>query len=154
MTTRMPWLFGAALLLVTGGTWAASKLQPTPGARNWTHVRSMVIPDAEDPMHGFHDVYANPSALEALKAGKAVPPGGEFALFIHDVAKDGDALVPGALRRQSFQRKDPAAKETAGWAYSSFDAQGKPVEVDAKECHACHVAQAKDRDYVIVRYVP
>ena len=123
------------------------------GFRSWTHVRSMVVTDADEGMYGFHNVYADPAAAKALRArGKPVfPEGARFVVSIFEVRHEKGLVVAGAKQRDVVQVKDRSARETGGWRYASFDPAGKPIAIDAGACAACH-ARAAETDMVFTRY--
>ncbi len=122
--------------------------------RSWTHVRSMVVTDAEQGMYGFHNVYANKAALKILRSPAnpaAYPDGSQFVVSIFEVKKDKGLVVAGAKQRDVVQIKDRRATATGGWRFASFDPSGKAIRIDASSCHACH-SQARDNDFVFTRY--
>ena len=149
-----------ALLLAT--TVAAAALAAEPSAvrlpkdfRSWTHVRSMVVTDLDEGMYGFHNVYANPSALRTLRSGKggAYEDGATFVVSIFEVKQEKGTVVAGPKQRDVVQVKDRKAKDTGGWRFASFDPAGKPIAIDASSCAACH-AQAAATDMVFTRLTP
>ena len=124
------------------------------GFRGWTHVRSMVVTDPEEGMYGFHNVYANRTALRGLRARpgpSAYPDGAQFVVSIFEVKQEKGLVVAGAKQRDVVQLKDRRAKETGGWRFASFDPAGKPIAIDPATCHGCH-AQASGTDHVFTRY--
>jgi hypothetical protein len=147
----------AALLLVTAT--AARAEGPAPVAlpkdfRSWTHVRSMVVTDPDEGMYGFHNVYANPAALKALRSTRTpvvYPDGSTFVVSIFEVKQEKGLVVAGAKQRDVMQVKDAKAKATSGWRFASFDPSGKPIAIDAASCAACHT-QAAETDMVFTRY--
>jgi cytochrome c553 len=147
----------AALLLFAAA--AARAEGPAPVAlpkdfRSWTHVRSMVVTDPDEGMYGFHNVYANPAALKALRSEKTpvvYPDGATFVVSIFEVKQEKGLVVAGAKQRDVMQVKDAKAKATSGWRFASFDPSGKPIAIDAASCAACHT-QAAATDMVFTRY--
>jgi hypothetical protein len=141
---------GLAALPATGGEKAAALPR---GFRSWTHVRSMVVTDADEGMYGFHNVYANPAALKALRAkGKpAFPEGAQFVVSIFEVKHEKGLVVAGPKQRDVVQVKDRSARATGGWRYASFDPAGNPIAIDASSCSGCH-AHAAETDMVFTRY--
>jgi Cytochrome P460 len=122
--------------------------------RAWSHVRSMVVTDADEGMYGFHNVYANPAALKVLRSSKrpvAYPDGATFVVSIFEVRQEKGLVVAGAKQRDVVQVKDRKAQATGGWRYASFDPTGKPLAIDASSCAACH-AQAAASDRVFTRF--
>jgi hypothetical protein len=118
------------------------------GWRSWQHVKSMVIPDKTHGLYGFHQVYVQPSALAAYKAGKGYLPGATLVVPFYDVQEAGGATVQGPLLKVAVMKRDASATETGGWRYGAFDAKGQALELDAKaSCHTCHEAR-KSREFV------
>ena len=50
-----------------------------------------------------------------------------------------------------MQVKDRSATTTGGWRFASFDASGKPVQIDEASCFGCHGA-AKETDFVLTAF--
>ena len=123
------------------------------GYRLWNHSKSMVIPDKQHGLYGFHHVYVEPKALEAYRAGKGYPEGSRLVVPFHEV-KDADGMVQeGSLRMVAVMERNAAAKETGGWRFGAFDGAGKPVALDSKTaCFSCHIPK-KDRTYVFSEWV-
>lgn len=124
------------------------------GHRTWAHVKSMVITDKSHGLYGFHNVYANPSALQALRAGKAFPQGSEFVVSFYEVNADGPMIQQGKKTMDAYMRKDDAAKQTGGWWFNAFGPDGKPLGIDvAKGCYECHAGGAKATDLVFSKFI-
>jgi Cytochrome P460 len=71
------------------------------GYRAWTHVKSMVIQKGHplfEAFGGIHHIYANPSAVESLRAEKAFVDG---AVLVFDLLEDDEQQCH---RRGSAQR--------------------------------------------------
>jgi cytochrome P460 len=122
--------------------------------RAWTHVKSMVITDKSNGLYGFHNVYADPAALKALRSGGAYAEGAQLAVSFYDVTADGAMLSQGKKLMDTFMRKDAAAKSTGGWTFEASGPDGKPLAIDvAKACYECHAAGAKATGLVFSKYV-
>lgn len=143
----------AALLAATTVALAAALPRPAE-FRGWAHVKSMVITDKGHGLYGFHNVYADPAAAKALRAGTPYPEGARFAVSFYDVAGEGAMLSQGAKRMDTFMRKDASAKATGGWAFAASGPDGKPLDLDVvKGCYECHAGGAKDTDLVFSKWV-
>ncbi|MCM2332466.1 MAG: cytochrome P460 family protein [Anaeromyxobacteraceae bacterium] len=124
------------------------------GYRTWGHVKSMVITDKGHGLYGFHNTYANPAALEALRAGKPFPKGAEFVTSFYEVAGDGAMLSQGKKIMDAYMKKDEGAKQTGGWWFNAFGPDGKPLGVDVvKGCYECHAGGAKGTDLIFSKFV-
>jgi hypothetical protein len=151
MTTRRIAL--AAALALTATVAVAAALPRPAEFRAWTHVKSMVITDKAHGLYGFHNVYADPAAAKALKAGAAYPEGAQFAVSFYDVTTDGAMLSQGAKRMDTFMRKDASAKGTGGWTFAASGPDGKPLALDVvKGCYECHAGGAKGSDLVFSKW--
>ena len=156
MAHRPRFAAAAAALLVAAAARAEGPAPVTlPGNfRSWVHVRSMVVTDPDEGMYGFHNVYANQTALKALRSARTpivYPDGATFVVSIFDVKQEKGLVVAGAKQRDVMQVKDARAKATGGWRFASFDASGKPNAIDAATCAACH-SQAAATDMVFTRW--
>ncbi|MCX7794281.1 MAG: cytochrome P460 family protein [Thermodesulfovibrionales bacterium] len=122
--------------------------------RNFIHVKSMVIPDKNHGLYGFHHIYVNKKGLETLKKGGMYPEGTIFIGVFYDVVTERDGSInQGKKLFYVYMKKDKRATETGGWRYAAFDPDGKYLEKDVKkECYDCHTA-AKDSDYIFSKFI-
>jgi Cytochrome P460 len=151
---RFSHLAVTAALTVTAASAALAGTSSRPDFRTWTHVKSMVITDKAHGLYGFHNVYADPAALEALKGGRGYPEGAQFAVSFYEVTTDGPMLGQGKKLMDTFMRKDAAAKATGGWTYGASGPDGKPLAIDvAKSCYECHATGAKASAFVFSKYI-
>jgi hypothetical protein len=142
----------AALALTLAA--AAAVAAGTTDFRAWTHVKSMVITDKSHGLYGFHNVYADPKALKALRAGAEFPAGAQFAVSFYEVTTDGPMLGQGKKLMDTFMKKDAKASATGGWQFSATGPDGKALAIDvAKACYECHATGAKDSRLVFSKYV-
>jgi hypothetical protein len=156
-------LMTATLALVAVTTIAAQSaddLKLPTGYRNWFHVNTMVV-DKGSPLFadlgGMHNVYANPSAVAALKKGGPYPNGSQFVTDLHDFTITDGSYVEGARKGVATMVKDSKKyASTGGWGFQ-FWAEGdakKPQVTDAaKQCYECHEPK-KGQDYVYSTYIP
>ncbi len=147
----------AALLVPISGTGSEQGNTPYPeGYRYWTHVKSMVIYDKGHPLYGFHNVYANPTALPTVKSGGVYGEGSMFVVSFYEAAHGDGSYSQGAPLQIVVMKKDRGFADTGGWAYEAFKAGDKTPLIGAQaaeKCHACHTAVADD-DYVFSHYIP
>lgn len=143
----------AAVLFVSAASVALAGA-PRSEFRSWAHVKSMVITDKSHGLYGFHNVYADPTALKAIRSGGAYAEGAQLAVSFYEVVADGPMLSQGKKLMDTFMRKDAAAKSTGGWRFEASGPDGKPLAIDvAKACYECHAAGAKTTDLVFSTYV-
>jgi len=139
---------------------SADDLKLPTGYRTWFHVNTMVV-DKTSPLFealgGMHNVYANASALTALRKGAPYPNGSQFVTDLHDFTISDGSYVEGARKGVATMIKDSKKyASTGGWGFQ-FWAEGdakKPQVTDAaKQCFECH-APKKAQDYVYSTYIP
>jgi Cytochrome P460 len=144
----------AALALSVSAASMALAGSSRPDFRSWAHVKSMVITDKSHGLYGFHNVYADPAALKALRSGGAYAEGAQLAVSFYEVVPEGPMLSQGKKLMDTFMRKDAAAKATGGWTFEASGPDGKPLAIDvAKACYECHAAGAKATGLVFSKYV-
>ncbi|MBI4686887.1 MAG: cytochrome P460 family protein [Nitrospirae bacterium] len=135
--------------------WSGLGVPPFPKKwRSFTHVKSMVIPDKNHGLYGFHHIYANKGSINTLKKGGSYPEGAEFVGVFYDVVTEKDgSITQGKKLFYVYMRKADAAKQTGGWHYAAYDPQGNYLKKDVKkECFECHIA-AKDSDYIYSKFI-
>jgi hypothetical protein len=127
------------------------------GFRQWRHVQSLVILKGNKDFKtagGFHNVYANEQAFDALVAGKPYPDGSVLVNDVLTATENNHALTEGKRRFVAvMQKESKGAADTGGWAFQVFaDDTKQPKGVtDPKVCFQCH-ASAKDTGYVFSKY--
>lgn len=122
--------------------------------RSWTHTKSMVIPDKNHGLYGFHNIYANDAALGALKAGGKFPEGAAMVASFYEVVVDVGMTTQGKKLMDVYMEKDKSAGKTGGWVYAAFGPDGKAKAIDpVKDCYDCHAVGAKGTDFVFHKYI-
>ncbi len=148
------WLSG---LLVVCSTSQDRQVAYPEGYRDWPHVKSMILQPGHalyEAFGGIHHIYANPSALKALKTGESFPDGAVLVFDLLEAVQEEHALVEGARKVVGVMEKDSRKfTETGGWGFEGFSGDGRErVVTNAYEqCFACHAGQ-KDKDYVFSGY--
>ncbi len=135
--------------------WAGLEVPPFP--KNWrsfTHVKSMVIPDKNHGLYGFHHIYANKKGINTLKKGGIYPDGAEFIGVFYDISTERDGSITQSKKLfYAYMKKAAAAKETGGWQYAAYDPEGNYLKKDVKkDCFECHIA-AKNSDYIYSKFI-
>jgi len=141
-------------LTTAGGALASEKGIKLPkDFREWTHTKSMVIPDKGHGLYGFHSIYANEKALKTLKAGGTYKDEAAFVVSFYEVVDKDGMVTQGKKLMDVLMEKDRSAEKTGGWVWAAFDADGKAKAIDpVKDCYECHTPVA-DRDYVFHSYI-
>ncbi len=76
-------------------------------------------------------------------------PEGSVIIVEHFNIKGTDTSVDGPKNMVVLMKKDKRQKETGGWLYAGFTADGKPSSINTvKNCFECHQKEAAGRDYV------
>ncbi len=127
------------------------------GYRQWRHVQSLVIQrDNTDfkTAGGFHNVYANEKAFDALIEGKPYPDGSVFVNDVLTATEHEHAIIEGPRKFIAvMQKESKEAAETGGWGFEVFTGDTKERKApDPKACFQCHESQ-KDTDYVFSKYL-
>lgn len=140
--------------LTAAGALASEKGVKLPkDFREWTHTKSMVIPNKSHGLYGFHNIYANDNALKTLKAGGTYKDEAAFVVSFYEVVDKDGMVTQGKKLMDVLMEKDRKAEKTGGWIWAAFDADGKAKVIDpVKDCYECHVPVAK-KDYVFHSYV-
>jgi len=149
-------LITVAILFMLGLAYAQKgrMINLPKGWRGYTHVKSMVIPDKNHGLYGFHHIYVNQKGLYTLKKGGSYPEGSVFVGVFYDVVTDKDGSInQGEKLFYVVMKKDSRATNTGGWRYAAFGADGRYLEKDVKkDCYDCHTA-AKDTDYIFSKFI-
>jgi hypothetical protein len=124
--------------------------------RSWLHVKSVVFGPGHKSFATqggkiFH-FYANPEAIEGYRAGKF--PNGSILVRETLRATEGEGESKGILGEGErsaldvMMKDDRLYKDTAGWAFESFDSKNGRLPENARaQCYSCHAKQ-KDHDFV------
>ncbi|WP_323844635.1 cytochrome P460 family protein [Microbulbifer magnicolonia] len=142
----------------TGITWSKeNKVGYPEGYRDWTHVKAMVIQPGH-PLYGsfggIHHIYANDSALKAMKDGVSYPDGAVLIFDLLEAKTDNNAIVEGDRKVLGVMVKDSTKfKDTGGWGFEGFkgDSRERVVTDPKTMCFSCHEPQ-KHADYVFSTY--
>ncbi|MGE5809013.1 MAG: cytochrome P460 family protein [Nitrospirota bacterium] len=137
----------AALVAVSSGTQKGMTLP-----KDWPtyrHIGSLIVTDKDHPLHGIHHFYMNKKGLAAFEKGGNYPDGTVIVDSVYEIVDNGGILNEGKLAFFPVMKKNSKMKETGGWEWYAFSADGKMLDKDPKkDCLGCH-EDAKDRDYVL-----
>lgn len=141
---------GAGLAACTGaGDQPLTPVAYPEGYRAWAHVKSMVLQQGHplfDAFGGIHHVYANPAALNAMKAKQSYPDGAVLVFDLLEAKSDGNAIVEGARTVIGVMAKSSAAyAATGGWGFAGFkgDTRENVVTDPKNQCYGCHAPQTQ-----------
>lgn len=127
---------------------AASTSLPK-GYAAWQKSDRKVVTDKSSLFYGIHYLYADKKAMQGYQAGNKFAEGSSI-IVEHFNLKDGNTAVDGSKNMVVLMRKDKRKKETGGWLFAGFGADGKPSGLDpVSTCFGCHQKDASQRDFVI-----
>ncbi|MEI6703054.1 MAG: cytochrome P460 family protein [Deltaproteobacteria bacterium] len=126
---------------------AATQTLPK-GYPSWQKSERKVVTDKSSLFYGIHYIYADKKAMQGYQAGNKFPEGSRIVVEFFNI-KDNPA-VDGPKNMVVLMQKDKRSKETGGWFFAGFGADGKPSGIDpVKNCFSCHLNDAAQKDFVI-----
>lgn len=139
-----------AILLSFSFSAAASPTPPLPKKyTSWQKSSRKIVTDKSSLFYGIHYIYADKKAMQGYQAGNRFPEGSTIVVDYFNI-KNGDASVDGPKNMVVLMRKDKRARQTGGWQFAGYNADGRPSGLDpVKICFDCHQKDAAQRDYVI-----
>ena len=127
---------------------AGSAAQLPKGYLSWHKSKRKVDADKNSLFYGIHYIYADKAAMKGYEAGNRFAEGSRIIVEYFTIKGNPD--VDGAKNMIVSMRKDKRFKQTGGWQFAGFGADGKPSGLDpVKICFDCHVKDAARKDYVI-----
>ena len=118
------------------------------GYAGWKKSERKLVTDKNSLFYGVHYIYADKKALKGYKAGNKFPEGSTIVVDYFTI-KDGSS-ADGPKNMVVMMRRDKRQKETGGWLFAGYGADGKPSGLDpVGTCFGCHQKDAGQRDYVI-----
>lgn len=130
-------------------TVAAASVPSLPkGYTNWKKSERKLVTDKNSLFYGIHYIYADKKAQKGYKAGNKFPEGSTIVVDYFNIKAGSDA--DGPKNMVVMMRKDKRKKETGGWLFAGYGADGKPSALDpVGTCFGCHQKDASQRDFVI-----
>ena len=117
---------------------------------SWQSSIRKIVTDKSSLFYGIHYIYADKKAMQGYQAGNRFPEGSTIIIDYFNINKSGDVAVDGPKNMIVLMRKDKRAKESGGWLFAGYGADGKPSGLDpVKTCFECHQKDAAQRNYVI-----
>ena len=118
------------------------------GYLSWKKSERKVDSDKKSLFYGIHYIYADKTAIKGYQADNRFAEGSRIVVEYFNIK--GDPSVDGPKNMIVFMRKDKRFKQTGGWRFAGFGADGKPSGLDpVKTCFDCHLKDAARKDYVI-----
>jgi hypothetical protein len=138
-----------ALFVVSVSTgWSATVPSLPKGYHAWQKSERKIVTDKNSLFYGIHYLYADKKAIQGYQAGNKFREGSRVVVEFFNIksASSDD----GPLNMIVLMQKDTRHKDTGGWLFAGYSADGKPSGVDPlKNCFDCHRQEAGQRDYVI-----
>lgn len=120
-----------------------------PKYRSWQKSARKVVTDKASLFYGIHYIYADKKAMQGYKNGNRFAEGSSIVVE-HFNIKDGNSAVDGPRNMVVLMRKDKRMKETGGWLFAGYGADGKPSGLEpVSTCFGCHQKDAAQRGFVI-----
>lgn len=147
----LPVVWALAGLVACSSTVSALSAPPLPKKyTSWQKSVRKIDTDKKSLFYGIHYIYADKKAMKGYQAGNRFAEGSTIVVDYFNIKNSGSAAVEGAKNMVVLMRKDKRAKETGGWLFAGYGADGRPSGLDpVKICFDCHQKDAAHRDYVI-----
>jgi len=143
-------LFTSLVTVVIFPLIAAAAAPSLPkGYTAWQKSERKLVTDKSSLFYGIHYIYADKKAMKGYQAGNKFVEGSSI-IVEHFNIKAGNTAVDGSKNMVVLMRKDKRNKETGGWLFAGYGADGKPSGLDpVGTCFGCHQKDAAGRDFVI-----
>ncbi len=129
---------------------AAQSLKLPKNFTTWTKSERKVVNDKNSLFYGIHYIYADTKAMQGYKGGNHFPEGSNIVVDYFNFKPNSPESEDGNRNMTVMMHKDKRAKETAGWFFAGFGADGRPTGLDpATTCLSCHQRTAAKQDHVI-----
>jgi hypothetical protein len=133
---------------------------PKDYREKWVYLGSYVVPNEKAPGYGFHDIFTQPSSVEAYKKTGKFPDGAVLVKEIRKVKSasmtTGQANWAGEMSVWFVMVKDQKSRFTNnpnwgdGWGWALFEPSNPKKNASKdykKDCFGCHIP-AKNTDWV------
>lgn len=145
------WLCLTCLVVLPCASVLASSTPPLPkNYTGWQKSGRKLVTDKSSIFYGIHYIYADKKAVKGYQAGNRFSEGSTIVVEYFNIKGNAAAMEDGPKNMIVLMRKDKRAKDTGGWLFAGYGADGKPSGLDpATTCFGCHQKDAAQRDYVI-----
>jgi len=117
------------------------------GYVSWHKSDRKIETDKKSLFYGIHYMYADKKAMQGYNAGNKFPEGSRIVVEFFNIKGTPD--VDGPKNMIVLMQKDKKRKETGGWLFAGFGADGKASGIDpVKNCFDCHQKEASQKDFV------
>ena len=126
---------------------AAGPVMPK-GYASWQKSERKIVTDKSSLFYGIHYIYADKKAMQGYQADNKFSEGSRIVVEFFNIKEN--TAVDGSKNMVVLMQKDKRRKETGGWLFAGFGADGKPSGIDpVKNCFGCHQKDAAQKDFVI-----
>ena len=140
----------AILVSISSIAMAASAPALPKKYSSWQSSIRKIVTDKSSLFYGIHYIYADKKAMQGYQAGNRFQEGSMIVVDYFNIKNSGDTAIDGTKNMTVLMRKDKRAKDSGGWLFAGYNADGKPSGLDpVKICFDCHKKDAAQRDYVI-----
>lgn len=128
---------------------AAAAAPPLPkGYTHWQKSERKLVTDKSSLFYGIHYIYADKKAMQGYQAGNKFSEGSTIVVDYFNIKQGSE--TDGPKNMVVLMRKDKRKKETGGWLFAGYGADGKPSGLDpVGTCFGCHQKDAAQREFVI-----
>ncbi|NVN93434.1 MAG: cytochrome P460 family protein [Desulfuromonadales bacterium] len=148
MKLALSFVFALFFLVSSVPVFAAPATVLPKGYLSWKKSERKVDTDKSSIFYGIHYIYADKTAMKGYQAGNRFADGSRIVVEYFNIK--GNPAVDGPKNMVVLMRKDKRFKQTGGWQFAGFGADGKPSGLDpVTTCFDCHLKDAAQRDYVI-----
>jgi len=135
-------------LLVAANVSADSQPPLPKGYKSWKKSVKKIDTNEKSLFYGIHYIYADKKAMKGYQAGNRFGEGSTIVVENFNIKKG--TTTAGAKNMIVMMRKDKKARQTGGWIFAGYGADGKPSNLDPlSTCFGCHQKDASQRDFVI-----
>lgn len=137
--------------LTAATTLYAATTPPLPKKyTSWNKSPQKIVTDKKSLFYGIHYLYGDTKAMQGYRAGNQFAEGSTLIVEHFTIKNGAKGPEIGSKNMVVLMRKDKRMKETGGWLFAGYGADGKPSGLDPKEtCFGCHLKEAAQRNYVI-----
>jgi len=148
MKSTLSVIVAVLVFVISAAAFAAPAAVLPKGYLSWKKSERKIDADKSSLFYGIHYIYADKAAMKGYQADNRFPEGSRIVIEYFNIK--GNSAVDGPKNMIVLMKKDKRFKQTGGWQFAGFGADGKPSGLDpVKICFDCHLRDAAKKDYVI-----
>ena len=118
------------------------------GYLSWKKSVRKLDTDKKSLFYGSHYIYADKKAMKGYQAGNHFAEGSTIIVEYFNI--NAGSTADGPKNMIVMMKKDKRSKDTLGWKFTGYGADGKPAGLDpVSTCISCHQKDASQKDFVI-----